>query len=134
MNRSNRIILAITEAKATNLSNEQKAKYSKWKSLVNMTVSQLEKFMNSDEGKIAGLSRSEAASQGIKSGRESATWIIKMLNTDVNEWTPKMWEWCSRQISFISRMSGMQGKLYDDKGVKTRKHLALLIWGHDPTK
>jgi hypothetical protein len=31
-------------------------------------------------------------------------------------------------------MSGMKGKLYDEKGRKTRKHLALLIWGHNPEK
>lgn len=28
----------------------------------------------------------------------------------------------------------MKGELYDDKGRKTRKHTALLIWGNNPTK
>lgn len=113
---------------------EQLEKYKKWKSLVNMSSSELSSFMNSEEGRVAGLSKSEADAQGIKSGRESATWILKMQKTKVENWTPEMWKWCGRQISFISRMKGMNGGLYDDKKRKTRKHLSLLIWGHNPSK
>lgn len=108
--------------------------YKKWKSLVNMSKSELENFYNSEEGKEAGLSSSEAKELGIHSGRESARWIMKMKDTPHNEWTPKMWEWANRQISFISRMKGNKGGLYDEKGNKTRKHTSLLIWGHNPEK
>lgn len=122
----------LTESKS--LTPEQSKTYTKWKSLVNMSASELEKFLNSEEGKVAGLTKSEADAQGIKSGRESATWILKMLKIKVENWTPEMWNWANRQISFISRMKGNKGPLYDPKGNKTRKHLSLLIWGHDPTK
>lgn len=108
--------------------------YKKWKSLVNMSYSELESFYNSKEGKEAGLSSSEAKAQGIDSGRESARWIMKMKSTPKDKWTPTMWKWAKKQISFISRMSGNEGKLYDDKGNKTRKHTSLLIWGHNPKK
>lgn len=108
--------------------------YKKWKSLVNMSKSELENFYNSTEGKEAGLSSSEAAELGIHSGRESARWIMKMKDTPKDEWTPTMWDWAKRQISFISRMKGNKGGLYDDKGNKTRKHTSLLIWGHNPEK
>ena len=113
---------------------KQKEQYNKWKTLVNMSASELEKFMNSEEGKVAGLSKEEASKQGIKSGRESAKWIIKMKSTKVEDWTPEMWSWCNRQISFVSRMKGNKGPLFDDKKRKTRKHLSLLIWGHNPSK
>lgn len=106
--------------------------YKKWKSLVNMSKSELEKFYNSEEGKEAGLSSSEAKEKGIDSGRESARWIMKMKDTPVAEWTNDMWRWSRKQISFISRMRGNKGGLYDDKGNKTRKHTSLLIWGHNP--
>jgi 3'-phosphoadenosine 5'-phosphosulfate sulfotransferase (PAPS reductase)/FAD synthetase len=99
-----------------------------------MSKSELEKFYNSDEGKIAGLSTKEAKQLGIHSGRESARWILKMLDTPKEEWSPIMWAWANRQISFISRMSGMRGGLYKDNGEKTRKHLSLLIWGNNPKK
>lgn len=106
--------------------------YKKWKSLVNMSKSELEKFYNSKEGKEAGLSSSEAKEKGINSGRESARWIMKMKDTSVSEWTDDMWKWSKKQISFISRMRGNKGGLYDEKGIKTRKHTSLLIWGHNP--
>ncbi len=113
---------------------ERKETYKKWKSLVNMSKTELEKFYNSQEGKDAGLSSSEASSQGISSGRESARWIMRMKDTPISEWTPSMWRWANKQISFISRMSGNKGPLYDEKGRKTRKHTSLLIWGHNPKK
>jgi len=108
--------------------------YKKWKSLVNMSKSELDNFYNSEEGKKAGLSSSKANELGIHSGRESARWIMKMKDIPHKNWTPKMCEWAKRQISFISRMSGNKGGLYDDKGNKTRKHTSLLIWGHNPEK
>jgi GNAT superfamily N-acetyltransferase len=113
---------------------DKKEIYKKWKSLVNMSKGELERFYNSQEGKDAGLSPSEAKSQGIDSGRESARWIMKMKDTPYSQWTPQMWKWANKQISFISRMSGNKGSLYDDKGRKTRKHTSLLIWGHNPEK
>lgn len=106
--------------------------YSEWKKLVNMSKSELENFYNSVEGKKAGLSQSEAKEQGIDSGRESARWIIKMKDIPYTKWTSNMWRWAKKQINFIKRMSGMKGGLYDDNGNKTRKHTALLIWGHNP--
>jgi hypothetical protein len=117
------------------LSNDEKKEtYKKWKSLVNMTYTELKKFYDSQEGKDAGLTTEKAKELGIKSGRESAKWIMKMLKTDVKDWTPTMWEWANRQISFISRMKGSKWPLYNEDGEKTRKHTSLLIWGHNPKK
>lgn len=113
---------------------ENEETYDKWKSLVNMSSGELKNFYDSEEGKKAGLSQSEANKQGIDSGRESARWIMKMKQTPKSKWTPNMWRWARKQISFISRMSGMKGGLYQPNGEKTRKHLALLIWGHNPKK
>lgn len=113
---------------------DKKEIFKKWRSLVNMSKTELERFYNSEEGKEAGLSAGEAKSAGIDSGRESARWIMKMKDTPVSEWTPAMWKWAKKQISFISRMRGNKGSLYDDKGRKTRKHTSLLIWGHNPKK
>ena len=113
---------------------DKKKTYDKWKSLVNMSSGELKKFYESEDGKKAGLSSSEANKQGIDSGRESARWIMRMKQTPKSKWTPEMWRWAKKQISFISRMSGVKGGLYKPNGEKTRKHLALLIWGHNPKK
>ena len=120
-------------AKGGMLDEEKKEKAEKWGKLVNMSKSELERFYNSEEGKQAGLSASEAKKQGIDSGRESARWIMRMKDTPKSEWTPEMWRWAGKQINFINRMSGNKGPLYKD-GKKTRKHTSLLIWGHNPTK
>ena len=113
---------------------EKKEIYAKWRKLVNMSKSELQKFYDSEEGKQAGLTPEEANQEGIDSGRESARWIMKMKDTKVADWTPTMWKWAKKQISFISRMSGNKGKLVDENGKKTRKYLSLLIWGNDPNK
>lgn len=113
---------------------EKQIVYNKWKKLVNMTYTELSRYYHSKDGKDSGLTESEAKEQGISSGRESAEWILKMKKLSYKSWTEEMWKWANKQISFISRMSGIQGDLTDAKGNKTRKYKALLIWGNNPKK
>lgn len=115
------------------LESESSDDYSLWKKLVNMSVSELKKFLNSDLGKEAGLDRQEAKlAGGIKRGRDSARAIIRMKSKPFSEWDDYDKEWMKRQISFISRMSGNKGPLLDDDGNPTRKLTSLWIWGHLP--
>ena len=116
------------------MTEDQKETYSKWKSLVNMSPSELKKFIDSDEGKVAGLSKEEASKLNISRGRDSAKAILRMKSKKVSDWTSLDWEWAKKQNSFIPRMLGNPGKLFDEKGRKTRKYLSLLIWGHNPKK
>lgn len=123
----------------TKLNDDEQQRYRKWKKLINMSGTEIKKFLDSDEGKEAGLSRKESATAGasggkISSGRDSARAIIRMLKTDVEDWTENDWKWLGKQVSFISRMKNASGPLYDEKGNKTRKLLSLLVWGHDPRK
>jgi hypothetical protein len=120
-------------AKGGKLDEEKQETAQKWGKLVNMSKSELQRFYDSEEGKKAGLSVSEAKEQGISRGRDSARMILKMKETPKSEWTPDMWRWAGKQINFINRMSGNKGPLYKD-GEKTRKHTSLLIWGHNPNK
>jgi len=115
-------------------SSERKKLYNQWKKLVNMSYSELKEYYNSQDGKTSGLTDAEAKAQNIKSGRESARWILKMKKSNPENWTDDMWEWAKRQVAFIKRMSNLPGKLTDPTGKKTRKHKALLIWGHNPNK
>jgi hypothetical protein len=113
---------------------EQEQIFEEWDSLVNMSASELKKFYNSEEGQKAGLSKQKANELGIDNGRTSARWIMKMKGINYINWTPEMWRWAKKQISFIKRMSKNRGSLYGSNGKKTRKYLSLLIWGHDPEK
>ena len=111
--------------------------YSRWKQLTNMPSPSLEKFLDTEEGREAGLSRKEArAAGGIKTGRDSARAILRMRQKPFSEWSSDDIDWMYRQISFISRMSGMRGPLYktdaDGKRIPTRKLTSLWIWGNTP--
>jgi hypothetical protein len=115
--------------------------YARWRELINMSPESLKKFKESqtekgreDPKKYPGLKPREASKMKISSGVQSANWIIKMKSTPVKDWTPEMWRWAGKQVSFVSRMKGNDGPLYDEKGEPTRKLLSLKIWGHDPTR
>lgn len=118
--------------------------YKKWKSLVNMTQKELQDFYDSEDGKDSGMKQKDADKAGIDSGRESARMLLKMIPSGGSfseaekNWTPTMWKWASKQISFISRMSGMKkmmkGNPYERDGKLTRWYKSMLIWGHDPKK
>lgn len=128
------------EKKAKKDKEDKTEKYKKWKELVNMTPSELSNFMKTEGGGEAGLTKKEASEQGIKSGKESAEWILKMkrngssLEDSMKNWGSAEWDWAGRQISFISRMKANKGALYDEDKKPTRKLLSLKIWGHNPEK
>jgi len=111
--------------------------YKRWRQLVNMGAREIQAFLDSQDGKRAGLSRGEAATAGagggkISSGRDSARAIIRMKNKPFGEWDADDFRWMRKQISFISRMRGNPGKLHDEQGRPTRKLLSLKVWGHNP--
>jgi len=115
-----------------------KKDFIRWKQLVNLPSKTLEKFLDSEEGRTAGLTRKEAKAAGkIKTGRGSARAILRMRSKPFSDWSTEDINWMYRQISFVSRMSGMKGDLYkiDRHGNKipTRKLTSLLVWGHKPT-
>jgi hypothetical protein len=113
--------------------------YAKWKTLINMSPESIETFKKSQMAKgrkdpkhYPGMKPAAAASMGISSGVESAKWIIKMKQTPNKDWTPEMWRWAGKQVSFVSRMLGNRGPMKDENGNPTRKLLSLKIWGHNP--
>lgn len=111
--------------------------YARWRELVNISSATLKKFLDSEEGRVAGLTPKEARAAGrIKTGRSSARAILRMRDRGFSEWTSEDVRWMYRQISFISRMSGLPGPLYkitdDGKKIPTRKLTSLLVWGHRP--
>ena len=105
-------------------SNQESDLYERWKQLVNMTEAELRRFLLTEEGK-SGHDSARALLRMIPSG--------KSLKAAIEHWTTNDWEWAKRQVSFISRMKGNAGPLYD-ANKKTRKHTSLLLWGHNPAK
>jgi hypothetical protein len=118
--------------------------WKSWRKLINMSLKELKDFYDSPDGKDAGMKQKDANAAGIDSGRESARWLMKMIphgdsyKQAEENWTPTMWKWCRKQISFNSRMRGMRkrmvGNPFERDGKMTRWLKSLLIWGHDPRK
>lgn len=116
---------------------ELKRDYLRWKKLTNLSSDRLRLFLDTPEGREAGLSRKEARRAGnIKTGRSSAHAILRMREKSFQDWTTADINWMYRQISFISRMSKMRGPLFKEnregKKIPTRKLTSLLVWGHCP--
>lgn len=127
---------------------EKRAVFREWRALINMKSTEIQRFLD-EFGSEAGLSRSAAAAQGIKSGRESARALIRMLEKlghkkriglALEKWDRGDWRWAKRQVSFILRMRGIAADVlsrgnepyYDAKGRPKRLLLALNLWGHKP--
>ena len=123
------------------IESKNKETYEKWKKLINMSAAQVESYKASqtskakkDSTQYPGLKPRVAAKAGISSGVQSAEWVIKLKSTPVKEWTPLMWKWANKQVSFVSRMKGAAGPLKDENGDDTRKTMSLKIWGHNPNR
>jgi len=112
--------------------------YKQWKRLVNMTATQVQSFLDSPEGREAGLSEAKAQNLGIRRGRDSARAIVRMKRKGVKNWNRNDWLWARAQVRFINRFLNKQDKprhpLWKKNGEPTRYFMALLIWGHDPTR
>lgn len=126
----------LTEAK-TRDERQVKKDYARWKRLVNMPTKTLKKFLGTDEGKKAGLTRKEAKKVGgIKTGRGSIRAILRMRSKPFAEWTSEDINWMYRQLSFISRMRSVDGAWSkhdkDGKSIPSRKLTSLWVWGHIP--
>jgi len=135
-------LVNVAKMMSSNSASPDKGKWKQWKSLVNMTESELKDFYNSELGKEAGLDEKIAEKLGIHSGRESARWLMKMIPVGDSyekvekNWTPEEWAWCYRQVNFINRMNGVLDKMKDPypNGIPSRCVTSLMIWGHDPKK
>lgn len=108
--------------------------FEDWAKLINMKNKELKTFLDSDWGKVAGLSPQEAKKLGINSGRTSGRRILKMreklglggpkdyikgpthasllfIKAQKN-WTGPAtkkgtdWYWCTRQVRFNKRFMG----------------------------
>jgi len=119
---------------------QRKELWPKWRRLINMTPREIRSFLDTAQGKVAGLSRQQAKRQGIARGRDSGRALLRMLPTGgksyaqaQKNWSAADWQWAKRQYAFNSRMRKASGPLFKD-GKMTRKLTSLLIWGHDPRK
>ncbi len=107
--------------------NENGQTYKNFKELINMTASELEKWLGTKESKNTGLDSGDGEAIGHKSGKM----IIKILNKKKSELTEKDYHQMHRVISYISRHKAQkpQGDVED-----TKWNYSIKNWGYDYTK
>ncbi|WP_139920853.1 DUF3140 domain-containing protein [Hymenobacter sp. DG01] len=103
--------------------------YAEFKQDVNMTASELKKWLQTDESKSVGQDSGDGTSIGHHSGER----IIEILGKKKADLTAEDEEHMHKVHSYISRHRA-QGP-HDKKDVETsRWRYSLMNWGHDPLK
>ena len=103
--------------------------YTSFKHDVNMTASELEKWLKTDESKSVG----QASGDGESIGHHSGERIVEILHKKKADLTDDDEAHMHKVHSYVSRHSA-QGP-DDKKDIPTsRWRYSLMNWGHDPLK
>lgn len=114
---------------------EKKEIYKKWRTLINMSPSELKKWLRNPWKLKASLSKDQASAYGIVSGHTSFSQIVDMVELAFNDWNDEDFANARRHNSFNSRMLGGNPGQPVSKDVPMSKwEISLRNWGHDPRK
>lgn len=101
--------------------------WDEWTDLVNMTKSELEEWLDTEESKSVGDSDS-GESTGHKSGRR----IVEIKDTRKDELTDDQWDHMATVVGYVKRHLSQGGP--DDDVKHSAWRYSLMNWGHDPLK
>jgi hypothetical protein len=101
--------------------------YKQFNDVVNMTASELDRWLGSDESKSVGQKSDGAESTGHASGRR----IIKLLHTNKGDLSEDDYAHMRKVVGYTKRHLAQRpsGDVTD-----TAWRYSLMNWGHDPTK
>ncbi|GAB4041156.1 DUF3140 domain-containing protein [Spirosoma jeollabukense] len=113
---------------ATNLDEDRKkAIRQDFDSVVNMSASQLEKWLKTDESKSVGqVKDSDNESIGHKSGHR----IIDILSKKTSDLSDSDYEHMSKVVSYVKRHSAQR----PDHVADSNWEYSLKNWGHNPER
>lgn len=98
-----------------------------WDELVNMTKSELDDFLDTDESKSVGQSDG-GESTGHKSGRR----IVEILDKSKSDLTDDDYDHMGYVVGYIKRHLAQGGP--DEDMEHSNWRYSLMNWGHDPAK
>jgi Protein of unknown function (DUF3140) len=96
-----------------------------WKSAVNMTAKELERWLDTDESKSVG--QGDGESTGHKSGRR----IVNILGTKKGELSDDDVAHMRKVVGYVHRHLAQRP---DGDVTDTRWRYSLMNWGHDPLR
>lgn len=101
--------------------------WSEWSDLVNMSPSELEDWLETDESKSVGDTGDENST-----GHASGEKIVKIKRTNKDDNGDDQWDHMATVVGYIKRHCAQSGP---DTDVETSKwRYSLMNWGHDPLK
>lgn len=103
---------------------------STWKDFgeaVNMTASELERWLETDEAKEVGQKDGGGESTGHESGRH----IVTILHTKKGDLSDDDWDHMVKVVGYVKRHSAQRP---DGDVEHTRWRYSLMNWGNDPMK
>ena len=103
--------------------------YTEFKHDVNMTASELERWLKTDESKSVG----QADSNGKSIGHQSGEHIVAILHKKKADLTAADEAHMHKLHSYVSRHSA-QGPQHQEDVKTSRWRYSLMNWGHDPLK
>ena len=106
---------------------ENEEAYQHFKELVNMTASELEKWLKTEESKNTGLDSGDGEAIGHKSGKM----IVDILHKKKADLTEDDFQQMKRVISYISRHKAQKP---DGDVSETKWNYSLKNWGYDYSK
>ena len=102
--------------------------WDEWKDLVNMTRSELEDWLETEESKEVGQKSGGGESTGHESGRR----IVKILDTNKGDLTDDDYDHMGKVVGYIKRHLAQGGP--DEDMEHSAWRYSLMNWGHDPKK
>lgn len=104
--------------------------WAKFKEAVNMTASNLEKFLESDESRSVGQKKGGDEATGHKEGRR----IVEILHKKKADLSDDDYAHMKKVVGYIHRHLKQGGPDDKDKLKESPWRLSLMNWGHDPLK
>ena len=107
---------------------DHKATRDAFKDAVNMTPSELEEWLATDESQEVGQKDGGGESVGHESGRR----IVELLRTKQDDLTDADYEHMRKVVGYVNRHVKQGGP--DEDKEHSRWRYSLMNWGHDPVK
>jgi len=107
--------------------------YDDFKELVNMTASELTKFLQTDESKAVGFKGADGKDDTAESvGHQSGERIVEILHKKKADLSDDDYAHMKKVIGYIRRHSAQRP--HKDDLAHTNWTYSLKNWGHDPVK
>ena len=106
---------------------EQQETLEDFKSAVNMSASEIKKWLKTEESNSVGQKDKKGKIKGRKSGKK----IIKILNKDKSKYKKKDFKHMKKVVAYVHRHLAQKPK---GDVEETPWRYSLMNWGHDPIK